>query len=45
VARSTPPRRELVLALLTNRAHPNWNWADPDPMRAAVANVLADAIR
>jgi CubicO group peptidase (beta-lactamase class C family) len=38
------PRRRLVLVLLTNRAHPNWSWADPDPMRAAVANVLADAI-
>ena len=37
------PRR-LVLVLLTNRAHPNWSWANPDPMRAAVANVLADAI-
>jgi CubicO group peptidase (beta-lactamase class C family) len=38
------PRRRLVLALLTNRAHPNWSWADPDPMRAAVADVLAEAI-
>jgi CubicO group peptidase (beta-lactamase class C family) len=38
------PRRRLVLVLLTNRAHPNWSWANPDPMRAAVANVLADAI-
>jgi CubicO group peptidase (beta-lactamase class C family) len=35
------PGRKLVLALLTNRAHPNWSWADPDPMRAEVANVLA----
>jgi CubicO group peptidase (beta-lactamase class C family) len=35
------PRRELVLVLLTNRAHPNWSWADPDPVRAAVANVVA----
>ncbi|WP_250008178.1 serine hydrolase [Actinoplanes sp. M2I2] len=35
------PRRKLVLSLLTNRAHPNWSWADPDPMRAEVANVLA----
>ena len=35
------PGRQLVLALLTNRAHPNWSWADPDPMRAEVANVLA----
>ena len=38
------PERRLVLVLLTNRAHPNWSWADPDPARAAVANVLAAAI-
>ncbi|WP_432993233.1 serine hydrolase domain-containing protein [Dactylosporangium sp. CA-233914] len=38
------PRRKLVLVLLTNRAHPNWSWANPDPTRVAVANVLADAI-
>jgi CubicO group peptidase (beta-lactamase class C family) len=37
-------RRRLVLVLLTNRAHPNWSWANPDPMRAAVADVLAGAI-
>jgi CubicO group peptidase (beta-lactamase class C family) len=37
-------RRGLVLVLLTNRAHPNWSWADPDPMRAAVADTLADAL-
>jgi CubicO group peptidase (beta-lactamase class C family) len=35
------PGHTLVLALLTNRAHPNWSWADPDPMRAEVANVVA----
>ncbi|WP_232050721.1 serine hydrolase [Actinoplanes sp. OR16] len=35
------PGHQLVLALLTNRAHPNWSWADPDPLRAEVANVLA----
>ncbi|MFC6567046.1 serine hydrolase domain-containing protein [Actinoplanes utahensis] len=35
------PRRRLVLVLLTNRAHPNWSWANPDPVRAAVANALA----
>jgi CubicO group peptidase (beta-lactamase class C family) len=35
--------RKLVLVLLTNRAHPNWSWANPDPVRAAVANVIADA--
>ncbi|WP_229070024.1 serine hydrolase [Actinoplanes sp. DH11] len=35
------PGHRLVLALLTNRAHPNWSWANPDPMRAEVADVLA----
>lgn len=35
------PRRKLVVSLMTNRAHPNWSWANPDPMRAEVANVLA----
>ena len=38
------PRRKLVLALLTNRAHPNWSWANPDPARAAVADALARAV-
>lgn len=38
------PGRRLVLALLTNRAHPNWSWADPDPARVAVADVLARAV-
>jgi CubicO group peptidase (beta-lactamase class C family) len=38
------PRRKLVLVLLTNRAHPNWSWANPDPMRAAIATIIADAI-
>jgi CubicO group peptidase (beta-lactamase class C family) len=37
------PRRKLVLVLLTNRAHPNWTWGNPDPTRVAVANVIADA--
>jgi CubicO group peptidase (beta-lactamase class C family) len=37
------PRRKLVLVLLTNRAHPNWSWANPDPTRVAVANVIADS--
>jgi CubicO group peptidase (beta-lactamase class C family) len=36
------PKRRLVLVLLTNRAHPNWSWANPDPMRAAIADVVAD---
>jgi CubicO group peptidase (beta-lactamase class C family) len=35
------PRRKLVLVLLTNRAHPNWSWANPDPVRVAVANAVA----
>ncbi len=35
------PRHKLVLSLMTNRAHPNWSWADPDPLRAEVANTLA----
>jgi CubicO group peptidase (beta-lactamase class C family) len=39
------PGRKLVLVLLTNRAHPNWSWANPDPTRVAVANVLASAVR
>lgn len=39
------PRRRLVVALLTNRAHPNWSWANPDPMRAAIANVVAAEVR
>jgi CubicO group peptidase (beta-lactamase class C family) len=39
------PRRRLVLVLLTNRAHPNWSWADPNPARVAVADAVADAVR
>ncbi len=35
-------RRKLVLVLLTNRAHPNWSWANPDPVRVAVGNLMAD---
>ena len=38
------PRRQLVLVLLTNRAHPNWSWANPDPARTAVANTVAAAL-
>ncbi len=38
------PSRGLVLALLTNRAHPNWSWANPDPARVAVANALARSV-
>jgi CubicO group peptidase (beta-lactamase class C family) len=35
------PKRRLVLVLLTNRAHPNWSWSNPDVHRVAVANVSA----
>ncbi len=35
------PGRRMVLVLLTNRAHPNWSWANPDPVRVAVANLCA----
>ncbi|MEV6303483.1 serine hydrolase domain-containing protein [Actinoplanes sp. NPDC051861] len=35
------PTRSLVLVLLTNRAHPNWTWSNPDPIRAAVADAVA----
>jgi CubicO group peptidase (beta-lactamase class C family) len=38
------PRRKLVLVILTNRAHPNWSWGNPDPARVAVADILADAM-
>ncbi|WP_406069115.1 serine hydrolase domain-containing protein [Micromonospora sp. NBC_01638] len=38
------PNRKLVLALLTNRAHPNWSWANPDPVRAAVGDLLAKEV-
>ncbi|MFC4037334.1 serine hydrolase domain-containing protein [Dactylosporangium siamense] len=38
------PRRKLVLVLLTNRAHPNWSWANPDPTRVAVADAIAAAM-
>ncbi|WP_240742090.1 serine hydrolase domain-containing protein [Micromonospora zingiberis] len=35
------PASRMVLVLLTNRAHPNWSWANPDPVRVAVANLCA----
>jgi CubicO group peptidase (beta-lactamase class C family) len=38
------PRRRLVLVHLTNRAHPNWSWSNPDKHRVDVSNVLADAV-
>jgi serine-type D-Ala-D-Ala carboxypeptidase len=38
------PARRIVLVLLTNRAHPNWTWGNPDKPRAAVADALAAAL-
>ncbi|MEH1098310.1 serine hydrolase domain-containing protein [Micromonospora sp. CPCC 205561] len=35
------PDRQMVLVLLTNRAHPNWSWANPDPVRTDVADAVA----
>jgi CubicO group peptidase (beta-lactamase class C family) len=34
------PDRGLVFVLLTNRAHPNWSWADPDPARVEAAKYV-----
>ncbi len=33
-------KRKTVLVVLTNRAHPNWSWANPDPIRLEVANLM-----
>ncbi|MDQ0366535.1 serine hydrolase domain-containing protein [Catenuloplanes indicus] len=38
------PVRRTVVVLLTNRAHPNWNWAEPDPYRVAVHDAVAGFI-
>lgn len=35
------PDRKMVVVLLTNRAHPNWSWSNPDKHRVALANVIA----
>jgi serine-type D-Ala-D-Ala carboxypeptidase len=35
------PARQMVVVLLTNRAHPNWSWSDPDTHRVAVHNAIA----
>ncbi|NJP33455.1 serine hydrolase [Micromonospora sp. HSS6-12] len=35
------PDRRMVLVLLTNRAHPNWSWANPDPVRVDIADIVA----
>ncbi len=37
------PDRRMVVVLLTNRAHPNWTWSNPDTHRVAVANAIATA--
>jgi len=39
------PKRKAVVVLLTNRAHPNWSWSDPDPHRVAVANEVATGVK
>jgi serine-type D-Ala-D-Ala carboxypeptidase len=35
------PARRLVVVLLTNRAHPNWSWSNPDVHRVAAHNAIA----
>jgi CubicO group peptidase (beta-lactamase class C family) len=35
------PARRMVVVLLTNRAHPNWSWSNPDIHRVAVHNAIA----
>ena len=35
------PARKMVVVLLTNRAHPNWSWSNPDTHRVAVHNAIA----
>ena len=35
------PKRRMVVVLLTNRAHPNWSWSNPDVHRVAIANAIA----
>ncbi|MCU7724902.1 beta-lactamase family protein [Actinoplanes sp. KI2] len=35
------PSRRQVIVLLTNRAHPNWSWSNPDTHRVAVHNAVA----
>ncbi|MFI5889121.1 serine hydrolase domain-containing protein [Actinoplanes sp. NPDC051513] len=37
------PSRRQVIVLLTNRAHPNWSWSNPDTHRVAVHNAIASA--
>ena len=35
------PARKTVVVLLTNRAHPNWSWSNPDTHRVALHNAIA----
>jgi len=35
------PAKRMVVVLLTNRAHPNWSWSNPDTHRVAVHNAIA----
>lgn len=35
------PARKMVVVLLTNRAHPNWSWSNPDTHRVAAHNAIA----
>ncbi|MFI5934201.1 serine hydrolase domain-containing protein [Actinoplanes sp. NPDC051494] len=34
------PAKKMVVVLLTNRAHPNWSWSNPDTHRVAVHNAV-----
>ncbi len=34
------PERRMVAVLLTNRAHPNWSWSNPDTHRVAFHNAI-----
>lgn len=36
------PRRQLTVAVLTNRVHPSRSWSDPSVLRRDVAAVLAE---
>jgi CubicO group peptidase (beta-lactamase class C family) len=35
------PSRRMVVVLLTNRAHPNWSWSNPDRHRVALHDAIA----
>jgi serine-type D-Ala-D-Ala carboxypeptidase len=35
------PARRQVVVLLTNRAHPNWSWSNPDTHRVALHNLIS----